>query len=159
MCFTKRYFVSLHLTIHMDMLGNASSISCEHKMSFILQIKSIFMESYYNGPLTRCVKLRVTQAPGMPGTFSAPLRASNPDMHHGSCVTHVPWCIPGLLTSDFLWRWWRGKRSRHSQRMRNPQFCVYLVRGPCTGFLWDSWVTQPTRFFLLWYHRVLLVVY
>ena len=23
---------------------------------------------------------------------------SDPDMHHGTCVTHVPWCMSGLLT-------------------------------------------------------------
>ena len=39
-------------------------------------------------------------------------------------VTHVPWCMPGSLTHGFLCRRWRGKRSRHSQRMRNPQFYV-----------------------------------
>ena len=51
-------------------------------------------------------------------------RVTDPDMHHGTCVTHVPWCMPGSLTSGFLWSWWRGKGSRHSRRMRNPQFCV-----------------------------------
>ena len=30
----------------------------------------------------------------------------------------------GSLTSGFLWSRWRGKRSRHSRRMRNPQFYV-----------------------------------
>ena len=45
-----------------------------------------------HGPLTRYVKLRVAYAPGMPGTFSPALRASDPDMHHGMCVKHVPWC-------------------------------------------------------------------
>ena len=46
-------------------------------------------------------------APGMPGTFSPPPRVSNPDMHHGTCVRHVPWCMPGSLTRVFLWirRW------------------------------------------------------
>ena len=24
---------------------------------------------------------------------------SDPDMHHGTCVTHVPWCMSGSLTS------------------------------------------------------------
>ena len=24
--------------------------------------------------------------------------ASDPDMHHGTCVTHVPWCMSGSLT-------------------------------------------------------------
>ena len=43
-----------------------------------------------HGPVARCVKLRVVHAPGMPGTFSSPPRVSNPDMHHGTYVTHVP---------------------------------------------------------------------
>ena len=40
---------------------------------------------------------------GMPGTFSRhrlqrkPL-VSYPSMHHGTCVTHVPWSMSGLLT-------------------------------------------------------------
>ena len=46
------------------------------------------------------------------------------DMHHGTCVSHVPWCMLGKLTSGFLWSRWRGTRSRHSRRMRNPQFYV-----------------------------------
>ena len=50
-------------------------------------------------PLTRNVKLWVAHAPGMPGTFSQPLRVSDPDMHHGTCKRHVPWCMPGSLTS------------------------------------------------------------
>ena len=76
------------------------------------------------GPLTRYVKLLVAHAPGMLGAFPPPLRVSDPDMHHGTCVTHVPWYMPGSLTSGFLWSRMRRKRSRHSQRMRNPQFYV-----------------------------------
>ena len=46
-----------------------------------------------------------------------------------SCITarlthHVPWCMAGSRTSGFIWSRWRGKRSRHSKRMRNPQFYV-----------------------------------
>ena len=48
-----------------------------------------------HGPLTRYVKLWVARALGMPGTFSPPPRVSDPDMHHDTCVTHVPWCMPG----------------------------------------------------------------
>ena len=33
---------------------------------------------------------------------------SDPSMHHGTCVTHVPWCMSGSLT-----------RAGHSRRMRN----------------------------------------
>ena len=39
-------------------------------------------------------------------------------------MTHVPWCMPGSLTSGFLWSQWREKSSPHSRRMRNPQFDV-----------------------------------
>ena len=47
------------------------------------------------------------------------LLAGDPGMHHGTCVTHVPWCMSRSLTRGV-----RGKRSRHSWRMRNPQFYV-----------------------------------
>ena len=76
------------------------------------------------GPLVRCVKLRIAHEPEMPGTFSPPPRVSNPDMHHGTCVTHVPWCMPGSLTSGFLWSLWPRKRFRHSRCMHNLQFYV-----------------------------------
>ena len=54
-----------------------------------------------------------------PSTFSPPPRVSDPDTHHGTCVTHVPRCMPGSQTSGFHWSQWRGK---HCRRMRNPQF-------------------------------------
>ena len=72
------------------------------------------------GPFASYVKLRVAHAPGMPGTFSPLPRVSNPVMHHGTCVTHVPWCMPGSLSSGFLWIRRREKRSRHSRHMHNP---------------------------------------
>ena len=53
-----------------------------------------------------------------------------------TCVTHVPWCMPGSLTSGFLWNRWRGKRSRHSRRMRNPRFCVSGKRP--IVYVWDQ---------------------
>ena len=64
-------------------------------------------------------------------------------MHHGTCVTHVPLCMPGSLTSDFLWYWWRGKHSRHSRRMRNPQFDVSGKRPMA------SQIRQPGYFFII----------
>ena len=81
------------------------------------------------GPLTRYVKLRVAHAPGTPGTFSAPrlqrapLR-SDPGMHDGTCVTHVPWCMSGSLI-----------RGGVENVPGNAGTCAtrnftYLVRGP-----------------------------
>ena len=82
-----------------------------------------------HGPLARYVKLWVAHVPGMPGTFSPPLRVSDPDMNHGTCLTHVPWFMLGSLTNGFLWSRWQGKRSRLSWRMHNPQFYV-SGKGP-----------------------------
>ena len=54
-------------------------------------------------------KIAGAHAPGMPGKFSPPPRVSDPGMHHGTCVTHVPWCMLGSLSNDFLWSRRRGK--------------------------------------------------
>ena len=62
-----------------------------------------------NGPLTRYVTLQVAHALGMPGTFFLPPQISDPDMHHSTCITQVPWCMPESLTSDFLCSQWRAK--------------------------------------------------
>ena len=78
----------------------------------------------------------------MPGTFSPAPLVSDPDMHHGTCVTHVLGCMPGSLTNSFLWSRWRGKRSRHSWRMCNPQFCITGKRSMernISGFTSASW--------------------
>ena len=88
--------------------------------------KSFQNKIYFHGPLTRYVKLRVAHVPGMPGTFSPPLRVSDPDMHHG---TYVPSCMPGSLINSFLW-------SRCGENAPGiPGACAtrnftYLQRGP-----------------------------
>ena len=114
------------------------------------------------GLFTRYVKLRVTHAPGMPGTFSPPPWASDPDMHHGTCVTHVPWCMPISLTSGFLWHRCRENVPGIPGACASRNF-PYLVRGPlqlvcCSGTrtfylrvpdlwisCWDLMACQRTR--------------
>ena len=76
-----------------------------------------------HGTLTRYVNLRVAHALGMPGTIAPLPRFSDLDMHHGTCVTHVPSFLSGSLTSGFLW-----KRSRHSWHMPNPYFFTSVVK-------------------------------
>ena len=73
--------------------------------------------------------MRVARAPGMPGTFSSSPRGSDPDMHHGTCVTHVPWCMSGSLTSSFLWNRWRGNVPGIPGACATRNF-TYLVGGP-----------------------------
>ena len=69
-------------------------------------------------------KIRIAHAPGMLGMFSPPLRVTDPDIHHGTCVMHVRWCMSGSLTSSFLWSRWRGKLPRLFRPVRNQQFRV-----------------------------------
>ena len=82
-----------------------------------------YLESH--GPLDRYVELRVAHAPGMLGTFSPPSGVSDPDMHYGTCVTHVPWCMPGGITGGFAWIRWREQHSLHYRRMLNAQYYVF----------------------------------
>ena len=60
----------------------------------------------------------------MPGTFSPPLLISDPDIHHGTCVTHVPWCMPGLQTSG------GGENVPYIPGACGTRNFAYLVRGP-----------------------------
>ena len=52
-------------------------------------------------------------------------RVSNPDMHHGTCVTHVPWCISRSLTHG------GGENVRGIPGACATRNVTYLVRGPC----------------------------
>ena len=62
--------------------------------------------SGWDGPLARYIKLRVAHALGILGRFPR---------HRGLAI---PTCIMARASQ------WRGKRSRHSRRMRDPQFYV-----------------------------------
>ena len=56
----------------------------------------------------------------------------------------MPWCMPGSLTRGFLWNRWRAKRSRHSRRMRNPQFYVSGKRPMlCCQVVWCPVTFNP----------------
>ena len=85
--------------------------------------------------LDRYVQLRFAH------TFSPPW-VGDPDMHHGTCLTHVPWNMPESLINGFLWKRWRGKRSRHSRYMHNPQFYVSIVKNPMS---WHHFVALVAR--------------
>ena len=84
-----------------------------------------------NGSLARYVKLWVAHTPGIPERFprhrglailTYGTCVTYGTSHNGTCVTQVLWCMPGSLTNGFLWSRWRGKRFRHSRRMRSTHF-------------------------------------
>ena len=84
---------------------------------------------------------------GNAGNVFPATRVSDPDMHHGTCVTLVPWCMLGSLTSSFLWSRWRGKPSRQSQRMCNQQFYISGKRSIAVFF-------QQLHFWLVTFWKV-----
>ena len=109
------FLLTLDILDHAILLGESK----HHGWSYISMVLKVSSKHEH---LTRYVELRVAHEPGMPRTFSPPLWVTGLDIHHGPCVTHGPRCMPGSLTSGFLWSRWRGRRSRHSRRMCNPQF-------------------------------------
>ena len=105
-----------------------------------------FTWEWLNGPWASCQirKIAGAHAPGMPGTFSPSPQVSDPDMHHGTCVTQMPWYMPGLLTSGFLWNRRRGKtfpafpahaqpailriwQEAHGRRSSNLKFVIFKL--------------------------------
>ena len=63
------------------------------------------------------------------GNVSPPPRVNDPGMHHGTCMTHLPRCMPGSLTNGFLWSQWRGNVPSIPGACAIRNF-TYLVRGP-----------------------------
>ena len=55
---------------------------------------------------------------------------SDPDMHHGTCVTHVPWCMSGSLTRG------GGENVPGIPGACAPRNFAYLIRGPW----WKLWM-------------------
>ena len=109
-----------------------------------IEIVSWLLKTSEHGPLTRYVQLRVAHAPGMSETFSRrrlqrkPL-LSDPGMHHGTCVTHVPWCMSGSLT------WCGGGNVPGIPGACTTRNFTYLARG-----LWSRVCVYPTYLFYIW---------
>ena len=55
--------------------------------------------------------------------------ASDPGMHHDTCVTHVPWCMSGSLTRD------GGENVPGIPGAGETRNFTYLVKGPCRAWL------------------------
>ena len=97
------------------------------------------------GALTRYPRLLVARAPGMPGTFSPPPTSkktlvSDPGIHHGTCATHLPWCMSGSLTRGV------GENVPGIPGAWATRNFAYLIRGPLERPFWNSlctWRVEP----------------
>ena len=90
-----------------------------------------------HGPLTRHMKLRVAHEPRMPATLyrhwlQRKLLVSDSGMHHGTCVTHVPWCMSGSLTRG------GGENVPGIPGACATRNFTYLVRGPLVEMVFSS---------------------
>ena len=86
--------------------------------------------SIFNGPLTRCVKLRVAHAPEIQGSFSRHRLQIQPPVSDPG--TLVPWCMSGSLTRG------SGENVPGITGACATHTFTYLVRGPCFDNPW--WV-------------------
>ena len=92
----------------------------------LLSIRTIILTwlKWDHGPLTKYAKLRLCMRWECRERFTRhrlqrkPL-GSDPGMHHGTCITHVPWCMSGSLT--------RGSRENVPG--------ILGVRGPSSWFV------------------------
>ena len=99
--------------------------------------KGIPFASYINGPLTRQInwglRMRRECRERFPQHRSQrkPL-ISDPSMYHGTCVTHVPWCMSGPLTRG------GGKNVPGIPGACAIHDFTYLVRGPLLSASYSS---------------------
>ena len=120
----------INLLIYCSHLGNGTKYVEVHLNSLA------YLNFLARMPNTRYVKLRVVHAPGMPGTFyPATDFKGNRQLATRYVSRHV--------RDGVAYPQWRGKRSRHSRRMRNPQF---YVSGKRPVVIWIS--EHPT--FVTW---------
>ena len=70
------------------------------------------------------------------------LLVSDPGMHHGTCDTHVPWCMPGSRTPG------GGENVPGIPGACATRNFAYLVRGPLVlvhGTHWSKWTNEGYR--------------
>ena len=91
-------------------------------------VESISWASYQIRKIAGCA------CAGNAGNVFPTPRVSDSDMHQGTCVTHVPWCMPGSLTSGFLCLW-RVNIPGIPSTCATRNF-TYLVRDPWLPMSW-----------------------
>ena len=128
-----RYQVYVHnVTYHMHICLNRERwLSAKFQIVRPLANSTPVYRFPVNGSLAIYVKLRVVHVPGMPGTFPR---------HRGLAITTY------ITARAWLWSWWRGRRSRHSRRMRNLQLYVSGKR-PMKGVMYVNTKLRLRRYF------------
>ena len=134
--FHKRY-----VSAWLKSCGNVFSYDeyCEDPVTwgntFVHVTREQLCEHAQHGPLAGYVKLRAAHVPGMPETIFPPPRVNDSDIHHGTCVTHVPWCMSGfyhqvawrsalLLVTCEIWPYCFGPKTRIDAPRKPPMIRI-----------------------------------
>ena len=131
----------VHNNMHIDRYTYHGRTACIEAIHMILCIRSLAWASYQIRKIAGCA------CAGNAGNVSPRRRfqrkplVSDPGMHHGTYMTHVPWCMPGSLAcSD-------GETFPAFPAHAHPQFCVsgkrpmmkhglYLAHFDNVGSMW-----------------------
>ena len=109
------------------------------------------MLSITHRPLIRYVKLRIAHAPRMPGTFSPPPTSKETASKRPRHAWRFVRDARAVMHVGIANRLWRGKRSRHSRRMHNPQLNVFGKR-PIPQLQWKlSQIALKSKLWYIWY--------
>ena len=142
----KAIWACQQLHLHLAMTSHANC-NCNCKCS-VSKCLYYFQWCRSNGPLTRYVKLQVAHAPGtFPPVADFPVTAGKRSWHASRHVRDAR----AVMHVGIAYLRWRGKRSRHSRRMRTRNF-AYLARGPWSLFFWIMWLHSPTQW-VINYHQ------
>ena len=122
-CVIFLYFSIIHVLSETDQMSGfrPQLEACEEKMTSYWAFGNAEDGEWTSYQICKVAGCACT---GNTGNVFPPPRVSDPGMHRGTCVKHVPWCMPWSVAICYFWSRLREKRSRHSRRMRLPQFFV-----------------------------------
>ena len=129
-----------------DGLPSSRKYGCNRNEKFLWPLRPLVM-GLFPDTLNRGLRMRRECRERFPRhRFQRKPVGSGPGMHHGTCVTHVPWCMSGSLN-----RGGGGKRSPHSRRMRNSQF--YISGKRPIEKLWSVLLDRPESSCRKWFSQ------
>ena len=97
-----------------------------------------------NGPLTRYVMHPECRERFSRHRLKRKPLVSDPGMHHGTCVTHVPWCMSGSLTSC------GGENVPGITGACATRNFTYLTRGPFITMVYILQLSCSTPLCIAW---------
>ena len=96
--------------LHGELFVKQTIYQPRHKANALFLFEPLWPQHYmalFTGLLSDTQNYGCASAGNAGNVYPSP-QVNDPDMHHGTCVTHVPWCMPGSLTIGFLWNRPRG---------------------------------------------------